>query len=405
MSYPRLTKECFPPPLLPLGGILADEMGLGKTVEVIACILCHPKPTSDPKLPVVVESGTALQKLSNPETIIEENLLSSCKMGGVKPTTAQIEPSRHQALSNSSTMNLEHKSESACHGTTMQSSLASGSVNANKAREHKLLETNGSSKLTECVTSSKATNCVTTHSDMKFLNHDKISDVKGCLDVKLTSPCESQTRQNSHASPVKLDSCCDVSGQQGSNASQIASSFCKVTEDNHEVGETISRENNISVLNDINYNAASSVCLGSENFEMFSKENDGALPPHAVVSSCRSLESSRDVLQCHANDKGRLQPEVIITQHNHNSNADETKDTVPSKNDQDFADKSSLSSGLALKETASIKCQCVCGVTSANFSDMLLNCCECRGVFHAKCLTYDCPKEFICPPCALKQVR
>lgn len=30
------------------GGILADEMGLGKTVELLACILLHPMPVSDP---------------------------------------------------------------------------------------------------------------------------------------------------------------------------------------------------------------------------------------------------------------------------------------------------------------------------------------------------------------------
>ena len=340
---------------------MADEMGLGKTVEVIACILCHPKPTSESKLPVDTESGTALQKLSNPQTIVGESLLSSSKMRLEKPTTAQIDPSRHQALSNSSTMNPEHKSESACNGTTSES------VKANKALEHKLLESNDSSKLTECVASSKRTNCVATHSDMKFLNHDQNFDVKECLNVEFTSPCESQIRQNLHAPQVKLDQC-DVSDQQGSNA-------------------------------------ASSVCLDNENFEMYNREKDGALLPHAVISSCEGLESSRDVFQCHSYDKGRLQPEVMITEHSHNPNTNHTKDTVPSISNQNFADYSSLSSGLALKKTASIKCQCVCGVTSANFSDKLLNCCKCQAVFHARCLTYECPKEFICPPCALRQVR
>ena len=40
----RFTKHRFvAPPRIP-GGILADEMGLGKTVEVLACILAHPRP-------------------------------------------------------------------------------------------------------------------------------------------------------------------------------------------------------------------------------------------------------------------------------------------------------------------------------------------------------------------------
>jgi len=33
---------------LPFGGVLADEMGLGKTLEVLGCILLHPRPGKAP---------------------------------------------------------------------------------------------------------------------------------------------------------------------------------------------------------------------------------------------------------------------------------------------------------------------------------------------------------------------
>ena len=38
----------------PPGGILADEMGLGKTVEVLSCILCHPRTDIVDKEPYLI---------------------------------------------------------------------------------------------------------------------------------------------------------------------------------------------------------------------------------------------------------------------------------------------------------------------------------------------------------------
>merc|ERR1739842_161982 len=40
------------------GGILADEMGLGKTVEVLSCMLCHPRgslPKPEYLEPIIVQ--------------------------------------------------------------------------------------------------------------------------------------------------------------------------------------------------------------------------------------------------------------------------------------------------------------------------------------------------------------
>ena len=48
----RPTKVVSPP-----GGILADEMGLGKTVEVLCCMLLHPRPPfpQPARLPTLME--------------------------------------------------------------------------------------------------------------------------------------------------------------------------------------------------------------------------------------------------------------------------------------------------------------------------------------------------------------
>lgn len=58
-----LTLKRFLPQVNPPGGILADEMGLGKTVEVLACVLNHPR--EDVSLPEKLPSMTELEVKCN----------------------------------------------------------------------------------------------------------------------------------------------------------------------------------------------------------------------------------------------------------------------------------------------------------------------------------------------------
>ena len=61
---------------------------------------------------------------------------------------------------------------------------------------------------------------------------------------------------------------------------------------------------------------------------------------------------------------------------------------------------------ISLEESSTVvKCQCICGINVASCDDKLLQCHSCQAVFHAGCLQYDCPGKFLCPHCAVNQVR
>ena len=68
----RFTKQKFvATPRIP-GGILADEMGLGKTVEVLACILAHPRPGFTQEH-LVEDTGVKMLKSDAGDGTLEES--------------------------------------------------------------------------------------------------------------------------------------------------------------------------------------------------------------------------------------------------------------------------------------------------------------------------------------------
>lgn len=73
--------------------------------------------------------------------------------------------------------------------------------------------------------------------------------------------------------------------------------------------------------------------------------------------------------------------------------------------DQEVTCTSSEIATSVEERTAAIKCQCICGINVASCDEKLLQCCGCQVVFHAECLNYDCPSEFLCPHCAVNRVR
>lgn len=239
----RLTKERFCSPLLPLGGILADEMGLGKTVEVIACILCHRKPSSEHKL--------------------LDNIATADQYSNISKT-----------------------------------STATSLTNAQECSKMKPTECDCSKQVQTAGTANKPDH-----------NCDKIDG----------DPAE-------------------VSSNQGSTCSKTTLTLCNGNSD----GDTVAFTGDSDI----------STCV----------------PTHSTMSCNQSK-----------NLVAELESNELIT--------------------------SSVIATSVEESTAVIKCQCICGINVASCDDKLLHCSSCQAVFHAGCLQYDLLGRFLCPHCAVNQVR
>jgi len=253
----RLTKERFCSPLLPLGGILADEMGLGKTVEVIACILCHRKPSSEHKLLDNSKTADQYSNASKPNTPSE----TVCERG------AEMEPT--------SVANVQECSE-------------------RKPTEGDCCNQEGT---------------------------DRNADKPGCSCDKIDSdPAE-------------------ASSNQGPSRSKSTLTLCN----------GYSSGNTASVTGDGN--------------------NSTCMPAHSSMS-CNQTDNLVTELQ----------------------------------RDEQMA---SLATATSVEKSTSdfVKCQCICGINTARCDDKVLECCSCQAVFHAGCLQYDFPGKFLCPHCAVNQVK
>ena len=229
--------------MLPLGGILADEMGLGKTVEVIACILCHRKPSSELKL---LDNAMTADSCSNVS----------------KPST-----------------------------------------------------------------------------------ETSVTDVQECSKMQ----------------PLKFD--CYIQEGTDRNADKPDCGCDKIDSDPTEVipnqGSTCSKSTLM-------------LCNDSSNGDTAAVTGDGN------SSICMPAQSS---VSC-----------------------DQSDNLVTELQRGEQTTSSAIATSVE-ESTAVIKCQCICGINVASCDDKLLECYSCKAVFHAGCLQYDCPGKFLCPRCAVNQVR
>ena len=301
----RLTKERFHVPLLPLGGILADEMGLGKTVEVIACILCHPKPSSEHKS-LVNNAMTAEQHLDIGQT-----------------STATPLPSIQDSFQLKSTE---------CNSSNQTRTISDAGKPGHDCGKIDSFSTNDSSSQVSLCTESTLICNGSSDNDIKAVTSTEESDNSTCTPVHSTASCYQSNKPDQDCG--KIDSSwTDVSSSEVSPCLETTLTLCNGS--------------------------------GDEDAKTVNDESDNSkITPNNQSHRLDVIQSDEEVT--HASSE----------------------------------------SGISVGErAAAIKCQCICGINVASCDDKLLQCCGCQAVFHADCLNYDCPGEFLCPHCAVSRVR
>ena len=365
-------------------------MGLGKTVEVIACILCHPKP-------------------SDPNSL--DNKRTSC----------------HRSSINQGNENQAHPSSSSVHGRPDHIST------------HCEINSSGGSNVTDVKPDFRSLDDKERIIDDLFspinVGKELVPNQHKCLNTKPSegkSECQVGIKiSGSERDDNPNERSCDLPG----NCSRSESESSRTTHTKHDVVKAVSEEISCSVheqrlkkvenipnhgfckpcfeSTDVSCGQhSSSLTTSSNSQEESAFKNLGKTVEKGDESGCvhtktAGLNQESDFSNCVS----------VPTMHNScNEGNVKTKDTEDfrSNKSKEFAAAqksaivmidSSSPSGASVKDSATIKCQCVCGVTSASNDDALLQCCGCEAVFHAACLQYHCPQEFICPHCALKQVR
>ena len=432
-------------PKLPLGGILADEMGLGKTVEVIACILCHPKPSLD--LKPLHSKRTSNQGSSVSQMNGEKSLPSSVQE---RPNiTPECELTRQEESNSSGTVyDLHSTVDQNNPGHIVPHTCGAQGCFSSKPLEYEIdcqEESNSAVVKPDNKSLTDRETVYNLHSDQAntgYIVAHKCS-AQGCSNPKPVG-CEIDVQKYVNSYVVKADHNSDKSychstdisscSNHDSTSSKITSTMHSVTSCRHENVEKVCEENrhvvhkqktNCSITKpncvcgkpgydstEVSCNQSSNYFKTSskshedstnscENLETVNGEKGDSESVH-IKSSCSSQESDSSnaalSLLHSSNSCGNLKTgDTVLSSFNSHVDSFNQQVTI-----QGAVEVNSLCNSPG---TSTIKCQCICGITSASCDDALLQCCDCQAVFHAECLQYDCPWQFLCPHCALKRVR
>ena len=128
--------------------------------------------------------------------------------------------------------------------------------------------------------------------------------------------------------------------------------------------------------------------------------NQGSSCSKTTLTSCND-NSDSDTVAVTGDDAGSVCMPIHSTM-----SCNQSENFVTELQRDEQTTSSATTTCISVEEhTSVVKCQCVCGINVASSDDKLLECCSCQAVFHAECLQYDCPGKFLCPHCAVNQVR
>lgn len=414
-------------------------MGLGKTVEVIACILYHPKPSSEHKS--LEESRTTDQNFSGNETN-EEKSLTSCGRGRSISMPTQFDHSSQEetnsvikadfkSLNDSRTArpDMSVNPKNALALGVQESSLNSqpaeckhfgqeGRNNSTMKLDHNLLNDSRTAHVyssicqtSEVSTENNAVSSIQDCFDSKPIEHEIHSEegpqqhchsVDQDCDLKDVSCIQNPTSSRTACSIHSVNGCAGMETVSGEKSSFVhKETNCFSTKPGHDFGK-----NDYHLTGDANcsqnLNSPNTSCQLHDdgscgNVRTDAGETDSTKFLHEDSDSSKAVSCTlNNGSSCVSLETGEILCGV-------NSRTDQSKEQETVQDDLEVTSLSNSSSTL-VEEVAAIKCQCICGTTEASCSDKLLLCCGCQAVFHGKCLQYDCPREFVCPYCALKRV-
>ena len=360
-------------------------MGLGKTVEVIACVLCHPKPSGPNSL-----DNKRTSSYSS-ESINQGNPSSSSVHGGPNHIATRCEIYSIGG-SNVSVVEPDHRALDDVERTDyLFSPIDLGKELA--PNEHRCFNTKPSEGKSNCQVGLKISGSETDDNP-----NEKSCDLPGNCSMSESESSRTTYTKHDVVKAVSEEISCSVPEQRLEKDETIP---------NHDFCKPRCESTNVSCGQLSSPLTTSSNSQEGSAFKHLGKTVEEGDESDCVHNKTAGLNQESDFSNC----------VNVATLHNRcydgNVNTNDTDDFRLNKSKEFAAAQksaivmtdSSSPSGASVKDSATIKCQCICGVTSASYDDALLKCCGCEAVFHATCLQYHCPQEFICPHCALKQVR